>query len=58
MLECVSPMWDIFRAIGIMTMGNLGKAVDKGYFFLYFMFSPFSKIIGGTMLKFSGIPQV
>lgn len=38
-------------------MGNLSKAVVKGYFFLYFMFSSFSKIIGGTMFKFSEIPR-
>lgn len=47
--------------MGIMTMGNLGKAIVKvrhSYFFsLYLIFSYFLKIIAGTMFKFSGISR-
>lgn len=49
------------RAIGTMTMGNLGKATVKvrhNYFFLYFILTELLfKIIQGTTFKFSGISK-
>lgn len=56
------PLWDYFRSIGTVTMGNLGKSISGGEVEApitnkYGFVTDFSRSTGSTLFKFIGIPN-